>query len=44
VFPVFNTTKEEHLIDNIGSIGWRLSKEHLERIDRIWTSIKLEGV
>jgi myo-inositol catabolism protein IolS len=44
VFPVFNTTKEEHLIDNIGSLGWRLSKEHLDRIDRVWVSIKLESI
>ncbi|MEM4970316.1 MAG: aldo/keto reductase [Sulfolobales archaeon] len=44
VFPVFNTTKEEHLVDNIGSLGWRLSKEHLDRIDRVWASIKLESI
>jgi aryl-alcohol dehydrogenase-like predicted oxidoreductase len=44
VFPVFNTTKEEHLIDNIGSLGWRLSKEHLDRIDKVWVSIKLKSI
>jgi aryl-alcohol dehydrogenase-like predicted oxidoreductase len=44
VFPVFNTTKEEHLQDNIGSIGWRLSGEHLERIDRVLAKIHIEGV
>jgi len=44
VFPVFNTTKEEHLVDNIGSLGWSLSKEHLERIDRVLATIKIEGL
>jgi len=44
VFPIFNTTKEEHLVDNLGSLGWRLSKEHLERIDRVLSAINLEGI
>ncbi len=42
VFPVFNTTKEEHLIDNLGSLGWRLSREYLERIDRAISKLSLE--
>jgi diketogulonate reductase-like aldo/keto reductase len=33
VFAIFNTTKEEHLKDNLGSIGWKLGDNELRRID-----------
>lgn len=42
VFPVFNTTREEHLLDNLGSLGWRLSEEHVRALEE--ESSRIQGL
>ncbi|ARM77080.1 aldo/keto reductase [Acidianus manzaensis] len=42
VFPIFNTTKESHLKDNLGSIGWKLSNEELSKLEDSVKKIKID--
>lgn len=42
VFAIFNTTKEEHLKENLGSLGWNLSEKDLERIDQSVKKVVLD--
>lgn len=42
VFAIFNTTKEEHLKENLGSLGWKLSESDLKRIDEASKKVVLD--
>ncbi len=42
VFAIFNSTKEEHIRDNLGSIGWKLGEEALRRLDEAVKKVSID--
>lgn len=42
VFAIFNTTKEEHLKENLGSLGWKLDDREIRRIDEMVKKVSLD--
>jgi len=42
VFPIFNTSKTEHLKENIGSIEWKLGENILKEIDDAISKVNID--
>ncbi|TRM78667.1 aldo/keto reductase, partial [Sulfolobus sp. B5] len=42
VFAIFNSTKQEHIKDNLGSIGWKLGEEALRKLDEAVKKVTID--
>lgn len=42
VFAIFNTTKEDHLKENLGSLGWSLRDSDLRRLDEAVKKVTID--